>query len=65
MILVFSGGGTPWVPEMQLENPAVMPSFWWYCSTKGKLDKSNPKPDARFRKLLKARIKSKKKGRSL
>lgn len=52
MIVFFSGGGSPWIPELFLKKPAVMLSP--YTNAK------NWKPDARLRRAIKARKKTKK-----
>ncbi len=48
MILYFSGGGSPWIPEMQIEEPAVMLSYYvnhWLAG----------KSDTRLRRIILAR----------
>ena len=55
--MFFSGGGSPWLPEMQLADPGVMLSYHMTVAL------FNYKPDTRIRRLLKARKKAKKKGK--
>lgn len=53
MIVYFSGGGRPWVPELCLEGSHIMLSYYTNYNRKSK------KPDSRLRRVLKA---NKKKG---
>ncbi len=46
MRIYFSGGGSPWIPEMQLPDGMVMLSY--YTNAK------QGKPDVRLRKAMKA-----------
>lgn len=57
MNLFFSGGGSPWIPEIQLDRPYVMLSYWVNVNRK------TGKPDSRFVKLVKVRSKKKKGGK--
>lgn len=54
MNIFFSGGGSPWIPEIQLTYPSVMLSYWVNVNQK------TGKPDSRFKKLTKIRKKGKK-----
>lgn len=51
MILFFSGGGSPWIPEIQLKDPYVMLSYWVNVNRK------KNRPDSRLRRLIKVRKK--------
>lgn len=58
MKLFFSGGGAPWLPEMQMPHPDVMLSFYM-CSCAANMKKGQTKikkykPDTRIKRLLKA-----------
>lgn len=51
MILFFSGGGSPWIPEIQLQDPYVMLSYWVNVNRKKNT------PDSRLKRLMKVRKK--------
>lgn len=53
MKLFYSGGGSPWLPEMQLKNPDVMLSYQMTVAM------FKFKPDTRIRRMMKARKKAK------
>jgi hypothetical protein len=64
MIVYFSGGSS--IPETQINEPALMPSYYVNVDPTLADKKKKNKPDARFRKMMVARIatkKSKKKGK--
>ncbi len=63
MKMFFSGGGSPWLPEMQLTKPDVMLSFFMVACAphlkKGQKEIKKYDPDTRVKRLVKSRKKAK------
>ena len=55
MILIFSGGGSPWIPEIQLDDAAIMLSYYVNVNQKTK------KTDKRLERAMTAREQPKRK----
>lgn len=56
MILFFSGGGSPWIPELQMKEPTMMLSYY------SNVILNKDVPDTRIARVMKARRKAKAKG---
>lgn len=56
MILFFSGGGTPWLPERVLQEGAVMLSHY----VDGAFKRADSRPGSRMRRLFASKRKARK-----